>query len=106
DPLWIIGLGAATNLASAYLQEPRIADRVIMFWHGRTEWPHKANNFNVHGDVRAAQILFQSDIPLVLFDTGEHLSCPMEESSAWAKHSELGRYLHDFRSRDPWYQSP
>src|SRR5690606_20766571 len=95
DPLWIIGLGAATNLASAYLQEPRIADRVIMFWHGRTEWPHKANNFNVHGDVRAAQILFQSDIPLVLFDTGGHLSCPMEESSAWAKHSELGRYLHD-----------
>ena len=28
DPLWIIGLGAATNIASAYLKEPAIADRI------------------------------------------------------------------------------
>lgn len=37
DPLWIIGLGSSTDLASAYLKEPAIKDRVVMFWHGRTE---------------------------------------------------------------------
>lgn len=105
DPLWIIGLGAATNLASAYLKEPRIADRIIVFWHGRTEWPQKATNFNVHGDVRAARILFHSDLPFVLFDTGSRLYCPMEESARW-QDSELGRYLHEFRSKSEWYQSP
>lgn len=106
DPLWIIGLGAATDLASAYLKEPRIADRVVVFWHGRTEWPQKANNFNVHGDVRAARILFHSNLPLVLFDTGSRLYCPMEESARWAETGELGRYLHAYRAKTPWYQSP
>lgn len=106
DPLWIVGLGAATNLASAYLKEPRIADRVVVFWHGRTEWPQKAVNFNVHGDVRAARILFHSDLSFVLFDTGSRLFCPMEESAAWVKTGELGRFLHEFRFKGGWYQSP
>ena len=106
DPLWIIGLGAATNLASAYLKEPRIAERVVIFWHGRTEWPQKATNFNVHGDVRAARRLFHSDLPFVLFDTGSRLFCPMEESAKWVPTGELGKYLHEFRFRGSWYQSP
>jgi inosine-uridine nucleoside N-ribohydrolase len=105
DPLWIIGLGAATDIASAYLKEPRIADRVVVFWHGRTQWPEKANNFNVHGDVRAARRLFHSDLPFVLFDTGSELFCPMEESEQWVETGELGRYLHEFRYKGGWYQS-
>ncbi len=106
DPLWIVGLGAATNIASAYLKEPRIADRVVIFWHGRTQWPDKAANFNVHGDVRAARRLFQSDLSFVLFDTGSDLFCPMAESAPWAKTGELGRFLHEFRFKSGWYQSP
>jgi inosine-uridine nucleoside N-ribohydrolase len=106
DPLWLIGLGAATDIASAYLKEPRIADRVVVFWHGRTQWPQKATNFNVHGDVRAARVLFHSNLPFVLFDTGSRLFCPMAESAEWVKAGELGRYLHEFRFKGEWYQSP
>lgn len=106
DPLWIIGLGAATDIASAYLTEPRIAERVVVFWHGRTEWPQKATNFNVHGDVRAARVLFHSDLSFVLFDTGSRLFCPMSESEKWVQTSALGRYLHEFRFKGGWYQSP
>jgi purine nucleosidase len=106
DPLWLIGLGAATNIASAYLKEPRIAERTIIFWHGRTEWPQRAMNFNVIGDVRAARMLFHSDLSFVLFDTGGHLFCPMEESEQWVEFSELGRFLHEFRFQNQWYQSP
>lgn len=36
DPLWVVGLGAATDMASAFLVEPRIAERVNVFWHLRT----------------------------------------------------------------------
>lgn len=105
DPLWLIGLGAATDIASAYLKEPRIADRVVVFWHGRTQWPQKATNFNVHGDVRAARRLFHSDLSFVLFDTGSRLFCPMEESAQWVEMGGLGRYLHEFRFKGEWYQS-
>ncbi len=106
DPLWIIGLGASTDIASAYLKEPRIAERVIIFWHFRTRWPEKCWNFNVIGDVRAARIVFHSDLSFVLFDTGTHLYCPMSESQEFASCGELGKYLHQYRYEAAWYQSP
>jgi purine nucleosidase len=106
DPLWVLGLGAATNLASAYLKEPAIADRIVAFWHFRTEWPRRCWNFNVWGDVRAVRLIFHSDIPFVLFDTGTHLTCPMEQTARWAEWSPLGRFLHEFRFENPLFQEP
>ncbi|MCF3648433.1 nucleoside hydrolase [Synoicihabitans lomoniglobus] len=40
-PLWVISLGACTNIAMAWKREPAIKDRVISLWHGRTQWPVK-----------------------------------------------------------------
>ena len=105
-PLWIISLGDCTNVASAYLKRPEIAERIVVLWHGRTRWPDKAWNFNVYNDLKAARILFSSNLPLVLFDTGTYLRCPMDESEAKMRpHGELGRYFHDFRLTRPGYQS-
>jgi purine nucleosidase len=104
DPLWIVGLGAATDIASAYLKEPRITDRIIVFWHFRTRWPEKCWNFNVIGDVRAARILFHSDLSFVLFDTGTHLYCPMKESEQFLSYGALGKYLHEYRYKSSYYQ--
>jgi inosine-uridine nucleoside N-ribohydrolase len=105
DPVWIVALGSATNLASAYLQDPEIAKTAVFFWHGRTRWPDKCWNFNVFGDRKAAMTLFHSPVPLILFDTGTHLYCPMEESETMVRpHGELGKYLHDIRKTGEWYQ--
>lgn len=107
DPLWIIALGPATDAVAASLKEPRIGDRVVVFWHGRTRWPEQAWNFNAYNDVRAVRTLFASDVPFVLFDTGSDLTMPMEESEQLIRpHGALGRYLHDIRLREDWYQSP
>lgn len=110
NPLWIIGLGSATDLASAYLQEPAIKDRIVMFWHGRTEatWPHRAHNYNVKGDMHAARMLFHAPFPLVLFDTGTHLSAgPLTESEANIKpHGDLGEYLYNYRLKNAYFQNP
>jgi inosine-uridine nucleoside N-ribohydrolase len=106
DPLWIVGLGAATDIASAYLKEPRIADRIVVFWHFRTRWPEKCWNFNVIGDVRAARIVFHSDLSFVLFDTGTHLYCPMDESEKFLSYGKLGKYLHEYRYKSSYYQRP
>jgi len=106
DPLWIVGLGAATDIASAYLKEPRIKDRIVVFWHFRTRWPDKCWNFNVIGDVRAARIVFHSDLSFVLFDTGTHLYCPMEESEKYMSYGTLGRYMHEYRYQSSYYRRP
>ena len=107
SPLWVIGLGAATDIASAYLKEPRIKDRVVVLWHGRTQWPEKCWNFNVYNDVRAARVLFASDLPFILFDTGAELTLPMAEDQARIRPlGELGQYLYDIRFRNPAWQSP
>ncbi len=107
EPLWVVSLGACTDLAAAWLKEPRIKDRVIAFWHGRTQWPTKCWNFNAYNDLKAVRILFQSELPLVLFDTGTDLTCPMEEAKARIMpYGDLGRYLHDIRLRSAGYQSP
>ena len=106
-PLWVISLGACTDIASAILKAPRIKQRVVAFWHGRTQWPDKAWNFNAYNDLKAVRILFASDVPFILFDTGTHLTCPMAECRRQIRpHGPLGRYLHDIRLRGKWYQSP
>ena len=109
DPVWIIGLGAATDLASAYLKEPRIKDRVVMFWHGRTEetWPFRAHNYNIKGDMHAARMLFHAPFPLVLFDTGTHLTAgTLEESEKNVKpFGALGEYLYNYRLKSEYWSS-
>jgi inosine-uridine nucleoside N-ribohydrolase len=107
DPIWVVALGSATNLASAYLKNPEIRDRVVFFWHGRTKWPDKCWNFNVFGDRLAAMTLFHVPVPLILFDTGTYLTCPMDESEEHVKpYGEIGKYLHEYRYNKPGYMSP
>jgi purine nucleosidase len=108
--LWIVGLGSATDLASAYLKEPAIKDRVVMFWHARTEqtWPYRAHNYNVKGDMHAARMMFHAPFSLVLFDTGTHLNAgTLEESEKYIKpHGALGEYLYNYRLKSDYYRSP
>jgi inosine-uridine nucleoside N-ribohydrolase len=107
DPLWVVALGTATNLASAILKEPKIIDRVIFFWHGRTQWPNRCVNFNVFGDMHAARLLFHYPVSFVLFDTGTHLYCPMDESEKMVRpYGEIGEYLHEIRKINTVFTLP
>ncbi len=104
-PLWVVSLGACTNISMAYLKEPEIADRVISLWHGRTQWPLRCWNFNAWNDLRAVQVMFESELPLVLFDTGGYTRASMEETEERiAPHGKLGAYLHGYREKKKWYQ--
>jgi purine nucleosidase len=106
-PLWVIALGPATDIVCAYLKEPRLKERMIAFWHGRTQWPTKCWNFNAYNDTRAVRTLFSCDLPFVLFDTGTDLTIPMEQSEKRIRpHGPLGEYLHDIRLREKWWQAP
>ena len=80
---------------------------MIVLYHGRTRWEDdKAYNFNVKNDVKAAKILFSSNLPLILFDTGTYLRCPMEKTAELiAPYGALGWYIHEFRLRKEYWQS-
>ncbi len=107
NPLWVVLLGPSTDIVNAYLIEPEIKERVVVFWHGRTRWPDKCWNFNAYNDLKAVRLLFKSDLPFILFDTGTHLYCPMKESKRrLAPYGDLGKFLHTFRLKSKWFQSP
>ncbi len=51
-PLYVVAIGAITNVASALLLEPRIRDRIVVVWLGGNahEWPDN-REFNCQQDV-------------------------------------------------------
>lgn len=105
--LWVLGLGAATNLASALLLDPSIKSKVRFVYHARSEWswPDRSDQFNVGGDIQAARTLLELGVPLVWFDTGQQLTCPMDVTED--KLLPLGglpAYLHEYRFRNPLFQ--
>lgn len=66
-PLYVAAIGAITNVASALLLRPEIADRMVLVWLGghALEW-HDNAEFNCAQDVAAARVVFQSGVPLVI----------------------------------------
>jgi len=66
SPLYVIAIGAITNIASAILMEPEIINRIVVIWLGGNEH-HWVDNFefNIKQDVAAARVLFNSRVPLV-----------------------------------------
>lgn len=88
NPLYVIGIAAATNLASALLLDPSIAERVVVLWLGGSGF-HCAEmeEFNLCGDIPAAQVLFEKSEALVqlpCWGVVEHFS---------VSRPELERYL-------------
>lgn len=74
-PLFVTLGAGLTELASAYLLEPRIADRLVAVWIGGPEHPGLAEapprpegpdpcEYNLRIDIPAAQVVFDSAVPL------------------------------------------
>lgn len=68
DPLYIIGIGAITNIASALIKKPSIAENVVVAWlGGNAVYSDENYEFNIRQDVAAARVVFNSACPLILF---------------------------------------
>ena len=65
-PLYVVAIGAITNVASAILMEPAIRDRIVLVWLGGNalNWPKGAEEFNMIQDIAAARVVY-SGIALV-----------------------------------------
>ncbi len=58
-PLYVVAIGAITNVASALLMNPAIRDRVVIVWLGghALEWEN-CMEFNLQQDIAAARVVF------------------------------------------------
>ncbi len=105
-PLFVLCGGGLTDIASAYLLEPRIAQRLTLVWIGGPEYEGLASpppdpgpmEYNLRIDLTAAQVVFDSTIPMwhVPRDVyRQYLMSYAEIVRNVRPHGEIGRLLHD-----------
>ena len=87
-PLYVVAIGAITNVASALLLSPDISDRIVVVWLGghALEWPDNME-FNCMQDVAAAREVYGSGAPLVI------LPCMGVVSAFTTTEPELNHWL-------------
>jgi purine nucleosidase len=96
-PLTVLVVGAATDLASALLVDPSLAERIEIVAMAFSKWPDGDDMFNVKNDVKAWQVLLESTAPIVVADgavTLAHLRMTREHArSLFEARGDSGRYL-------------
>jgi purine nucleosidase len=100
EPLFVLTIGAPTNVASALLMEPRIAERIVVVWlGGNPGYWHRAVEFNLEQDRHASHVLLDSGVPLVHVpcrNVTEHLRTTQAEIDVFVRGSgRIGDYLAD-----------
>ncbi|MGI6082851.1 MAG: nucleoside hydrolase [Limnochordia bacterium] len=88
DPLYVVAVGAITNVASAMLLEPRILERIVVVWLGghALHFPH-TKEFNLQQDVLGARTILDSGVPFV------HVPCMGVTTHLTTTVPEIERYV-------------
>lgn len=120
-PLYVVAIGAITNVASALIAAPEIGERIVVVWlGGNPGYWHRATEFNVYQDMLAARTIFDSGVPLVhvpCLNVTEHLRTTQAELEQFVRgRSAIGDYLCDIyaayyddhyaRSKEIWDVGP
>jgi purine nucleosidase len=100
SPLYVAAIGAITNVAAAILMEPEIIRRIIVVWLGGHPLHHPtAREFNLHQDLHASRLIFDSGVPLIHIPcqgVASHLLTSIPEIDACVRdHGAIGAYLAD-----------
>lgn len=68
NPLYVIAVGAITNVANAILLKPEITKNIVVVWLGghAHNWPN-TREFNMMQDKAAANVILDSGVPFVQY---------------------------------------
>ncbi len=97
-PLYVVAIGAITNVASAILIEPDIIKNIVVVWLGGNPlyWSH-TREFNLAQDIHAARVVFNSGVPLVHLPARgvvSHLLTTVSEMECYVQgNGKIGDYL-------------
>ena len=115
NPLYVVAIGAITNVASALISDPTIAENIVIVWlggHGQ-HFEH-TREFNMRGDYAAARVVMRSGAPFVQLPCGGVVSSftvSRPELEYWLKgKNPLATYLAEntieaaeaYASARPW----
>lgn len=104
-PLYVVCGAGLTDIASAYLMEPKIASRLTLIWIGGPEYPELATpppgyttlEYNLAIDLKAGQVIFnKSTIPIWQIPRNVYRQVMMPYSSLLTKvktEGKIGEYL-------------
>ena len=99
-PLYVVAIGAITNVASALLAAPDIRERIVVLWlAGQPRYWRSASEFNLRGDLTASRVIFDCGVPLVFFPcshVAESIRTTVAEIETYARgRGKIGDYLFD-----------
>ena len=103
-PLYVIAIGAITNIASAILMNPEIINRIVVVWLGGNsyDWPIM-DHFNIVQDIAASRIIFGCGLALVqlpCFGVVSAFTTSGPELEYWLRgKNELCNYLVDYTTK-------
>ena len=98
EPLYVLCMGALTNVAIALNKAPDIADKFICIWIGGAFYPQGGWEFNLFNDIHAANVVFKSQVEL--WQVPMETYCTMQLGYAELQqkvrpYGEIGRYLFE-----------
>ena len=97
-PLYVVAIGAITNIASAILLNPDIIENIVVVWlGGHGLHYHNTKEFNMYQDVAAARVVMQSGVPFVqlpCMGVVDKFAVSKQELELWLKgKNQLADYL-------------
>jgi purine nucleosidase len=97
-PLYVVAIGAPTNISTALLLAPEIVDRIVVVWLGgnSVSWA-TASEFNLQQDLTASHVLLDSGVALVhvpCLNVADHLITTLAEIDAYVRPAgRIGDFL-------------
>lgn len=89
NPLYVIAIGAITNVASAILMDPEIAENIVVVWLGGHAFHYRdTKEFNMRQDIAAVRAVFASKAPVVqlpCLGVVSQFAIPLEEMRYFLK---------------------
>lgn len=100
DFVYIVAIGAITNVASANIKCPEIVKKTAVIWLGGVGYDSPTYpEFNMKQDIPAVQVVFDSGIPLVMIPTygvsSELITTIPELREYLRDKNEICSYLYD-----------
>ena len=89
ESLYVVAIGAITNVASAIVMAPEIREKIVVVWLGGQ--PHSyptAQEFNLSGDIAASRVIFDCGVPFIqvpCMGVASHMLASVPELEAFLK---------------------
>ncbi|MFV0466845.1 MAG: nucleoside hydrolase [Lachnospiraceae bacterium] len=94
--LFVAFMGPLTDMASAYLLQPEIRDRLTVIWIGGGAYPGGGAEFNLGNDIHAANVVLQSGMEVWQIPKNVYEMLPVSLAELELKvagQGEIGDYL-------------